>query len=599
MKYTKPILTLALITLAFVGVLFAPVISHAQGQDLIQAEVDRTNLSTDESLVLTITINAIAGRPSQPVLPPMAGLQIAGQSSGTSIKIINGDMTSQMTYQYRLQPTQAGDIVIDSISTTINGQSFSTQPIIISVSQGSGTTQAAPGLNRQVPAAETPAELSGQDFYVEAEVDNPMPYQGQQILHTFRFYQAVNISGQTQYQQPAFTGFWHDQDSEQSEHYTEAAGRTYLVTELVTPLFPTLAGELVIDPASITIPGGFFSRGRTLATQPAVVDVQPLPQGAPAHFGGAVGHFDILAEADRASTTVGDTVELGVTLSGRGNVDSAADPNFPASAQWRMFDSKPATQTWYEDGELVGVRTYDWVLVPTEAGQLTIPAIEYSYFDPETESYQTISTDPILVDVAADPNVIAAVAPAAASGSNNDLTPTSSTNSSSDAALRPIKNTTDKLAAASKPLHQRSGYWLLWLVPVALVAGQVVIQKRQNHRNNNADVIRSKQAAKKAERSLSRARKGQADGTAVPTATAILTTYLSEKCNRSVAGLTQERLAELLRGAGVDNQLVKRVQNALTISENSRYAPSSYGIAANDLLAETENIIADLEKSLR
>ena len=595
MKFTKPILTLALITLAFVGVLFAPAMTLAQGPDIIQAEVDRTNLSTDESLVLTITINAIAGRPSQPALPPMAGLQIVGQSSGTSIKIINGDMTSQMTYQYRLQPTQAGDFTIDAISTSINGQTFSTQPIIISVSQGSGTTQAAPGLNRQVVAADAPTELSGQDFFVEADVDNSTPYQGQQILHTFRFYQSVNISGQTQYQPPAFTGFWHDQDSEQSEHYAEAAGRTYLVTELVTPLFPTLAGELVIDPASITIPGGFFSRGRAMATQPVVVNVQPLPKGAPAHFGGAVGHFDIQAEADRTSTTVGDTVELSVTLNGRGNVDSAADPSFPTSAQWRMFDSQPATQTWYEDGELVGIRTYDWVLVSTEAGQLTIPAIEYSYFDPETETYQTISTDPIWVDVAADPNAVAAVAPAAASGPNSGLTPASSTSSDAESALRPIKNTTPKLAAASKPLPLRSGYWLLWLVPVALVAGQIVWQKRKNHRNNNADAIRSKQAAKKAQRSISQARKGQADA---PTAVAILNTYLSEKFNRSVAGLTQSQLAELLRGAEVDSQLVGQVQNALTLSENSRYAPSNYGIATNDLLTETENIIADLERSL-
>jgi len=219
MKYTKPILTLAFIALAFVGVLFIPALSHAQGPDIIQAEVDRTNLSTDESLVLTITVNAASGTPSQPVLPPMAGLQIVGQSSGSSVQIVNGDMTSQMTYQYRLQPTQAGDFVIDSISTTVNGQAFSTQPIVISVSQGSGATQAAPGLNRQTATAtETPTELSGQDFFVEAEVDNPTPYQGQQILHTFRFYQAVNIRGQAEYGQPAFTGFWHDQDSEQNDN---------------------------------------------------------------------------------------------------------------------------------------------------------------------------------------------------------------------------------------------------------------------------------------------------------------------------------------------------------------------------------------------
>ncbi len=596
-KHTKHLLTLALITLAFVGVLFAPAITHAQGPDIIQAEVDRTNLSTDESLVMTVTINAASGRPSQPVLPPMAGLQIVGQSSGTSIQIVNGDITTQMTYQYRLQPTQAGDFVIEPISTTVNGQTFSTQPIVISVSQGSGATQAAPGLNRQTATAtETPTDLSGQDFFVEAEVDNPNPYQGEQILHTFRFYQAVNIAGRTEYGQPAFTGFWHDQEAEQSEHYAEAAGRTYLVTELVTPLFPTLAGELVIDPASITVPVGFFSQGRTLTTQPVAVNVQPLPQGAPASYGGAVGEFDIQAEADRASTTVGDTINLRVTLSGRGNIDSAADPQFPASGQWRMFDSEPATQTWYDDGQLAGIRTYDWVLVPTEAGQLTLPAIEYSYFNPETETYHTINTDPIPVDVTADANAVAPLIPASNSGSNNGLTPTNIANSTDSTALRPLKDVTGKLATASQPLPLRPGYWLLWLIPVGLVAGQVTWQRRQRHLHDNADAIRSKQAAKKAQQTLAQARKNPE--TAAKSAGWILNIYLADKLNRSVAGRTQSRLAEILREAGVQDELVGRVQDALTFGENSRYAPAGHGTATDDLLTETEQIVAELEKSL-
>ena len=597
MKQTKSLLSLAIIALALVGLLFVPAISNAQGPDVIRAEVDRTSLSTDETLVLTITIDAANGRPTQPALPPLAGFAIVGQSSGTSIQIINGDMTTQMTYQYRLQPTQAGDLVIDPISTTLNGQTYSTDPITISVAQGSGATQAAPGLNRQTTAdIEAPTELAGQDFFVEAQVDNPNPYQGQQILHTFRFYQAVNIVGQTEYGQPSFTGFWHDQEPEQSQDYAEAAGRTYLVTELTTPLFPTLAGEITIDPASITIPGGFFSRGHTLTTQPVVVNVKPLPPSAPADFGGAVGQFDIQAEADGTSTTVGDTIDLRVTLSGRGNIGSAADPTFPTSDQWRLFDSEPTTKTWYEDGQLMGVRTYDWVLMPTEAGQLTIPAIEYSIFDPETETYHTISTDPIAVDVAADPNAVAPLVPASSSGPANGLTPTDAANSTASAVLRPIKDSTAKLAAASKPLPLRTGYWLLWLVPVALVAGQVVWQKRQNNRQNNADAIRSKQAAKKAQRALAQARKNPE--TAATSAGRILNVYLADKLNRSVTGLTQTRLAEHLREAGVQNELIERVQNAIVLNENSRYAPASPGATTDDLLTETERIIADLERSL-
>ncbi|UCC53519.1 MAG: BatD family protein, partial [Anaerolineaceae bacterium] len=454
MKKTK-VFVVTIISLLLIGVFALP----GSAQSPVTAEVDRNRLSTDEVLVLKVTIDSTAGQASQPALPALDGFEILGSSSGTQISIVNGDMNMQATYSYSLHPTQAGQLMINPVSVQIDGQLYSTQPIMIEVSQGTGQVQPAPNqgipsmpgfptrpnfpnipgfpnLNNLFPTmpgmpsnqvnpgntappmdpADAPTELVGQPFFIEALVDNPNPYQGEQVLYTFRFYQAENLFDQPEYQSPSFTGFWSEERSEdQVDYTTEAAGRAYRVTELQTVLFPTGVGEVTIEPATLTIPGDFFSRGMALQTQPITMNIRPLPDNAPANFQGAVGQFDIQAQADTAKTKVNETVTLHVTLRGVGNMNNLADPLWSEGPEWRAFDSKATVNTHFTDGVFGGVRSYERLLVPTQAGDLLLPAIVFSYFNPETESYETTSSEPILISVLGD--VAAGVAPATPNGS--------------------------------------------------------------------------------------------------------------------------------------------------------------------------------------
>ncbi len=281
MKKSK-VLFIGIISILLIGLLALP----AGAQSPVTAEVDRNRLSTDEVLTLKVTIDSSAGQPSQPALPALDGFELLGSSSGTQISIVNGDMSMQATYSYSLHPTQAGQLVINPIAVQIDGQTYSTQPIMIEVSQGTGQVQPAPNqgipampgfptrpnspgfptipgfpnlnnlfqnmpstgsLGNQAPPldpADAPTELVGQAFFIEAEVDNPNPYQGEQVIYTFRFYQAESLFDQPEYQPPSFSGFWSEEQSEDQTNYTtEAAGRAYRVTELQTVLFPTGGGR--------------------------------------------------------------------------------------------------------------------------------------------------------------------------------------------------------------------------------------------------------------------------------------------------------------------------------------------------------------------
>ncbi len=238
-------------------------------------------------------------------------------------------------------------------------------------------------------------------------MDNPQPHVGEQINYIFRYYEALDsmrlpsiFGGQPDYEPPALTGFWAEGDIDVTSYRVSANGRIYTVTELTQVLFPTAAGEQTIDPARITITSNGLRNDAILDTEPVIVNVQPAPEGAPESFTGAVGQFDIRAELDRGQTQVDEPVTLKVTVEGMGNISTASDPVWPEIDGWRIFDADSSLSTQVENGLVSGSHTYERLMVPTAAGQFTVPAIEYSYFDPSLDQYVTVATDPMAITVA-------------------------------------------------------------------------------------------------------------------------------------------------------------------------------------------------------
>ena len=618
MNKSKVFIT-AIISLFLIGLFALP----AGAQSPVTAEVDRTHLSTDEALILKVTIDSSGGQPSQPSIPALDGFELLGSSSGTQISLINGEMSMQSTYSYSLHPTQLGQLVINPVSVQIDGQVYSTQPIMIEVSQGTGQVQPAPNQGNQampgVPnlnslfqslpgmrgsqgnqappldPADAPTELVGQDFFIEAEVDNDNPYQGEQVLYTFRFYQAESLFDQPEYQSPSFSGFWSEEQSKaQTDYTTEAAGRPYRVTELQAVLFPTVVGEVTIDPAMLSIPGDFFTRGVSLQTQPITVNVRPLPDNAPVSFQGAVGQFDIQAQADTGSTEVNETVTLHVALRGQGNMNGVADPQWSEGPEWRAFDSEATVNTQFTDGLMSGVRSYERLLVPTQPGDLLLPSIDFSFFNPQTESYETSSSEPILIHVTG--NVGAGTDPLSTENSAG-TTVNTAVAAPSIPEFRPNKPASELGHTSSPPLTENAGYWLLWTLPLFLMVGSFSLRRVRQQRLDTAGVRRSQSAVKRAKQSLRDARK-QPDDEANEAAGRILTGYLEEKLNVSMTGQTQTGLARMLTERGVEPALAERVQICLMLSETGRYAPTGINAGNSNLLSETEQVITELDNDL-
>jgi hypothetical protein len=587
-----------LLALFVLGLVSLPLTAAAQSP--LSASVDRTTLTTDDTVTLSIVVNSQSGATARPELPPLDGFAVVGTNMSTQVSMVNGAVSASVAYDYRLQPTRTGDLTIGEVIATIDGVSYATNPITVQVTQGTGRPTGGANAVQVLP----PGQLGQSDYFVEATVDNANPYVGQQVLYTVRFYQAADsslmpslFSSQPSYAAPNFTGFWsQSEEGAQKNYRVSAGGRVYNVSELNTLLFPTAAGDVTIDPAQIILPDSMFQRGGALQSEPVTVAVKPLPAGAPAGFNGAVGRYVMQAELDSAATDTDNPVTLNVTVTGQGNVSTAGDPVLPELDGWRVFPGKAEVKTAVQDGLLYGQRTYAHVLAATTTGDVAIPALEYVYFDPADGAYHTATTEPLAVRVTQGKLAPAAVPPAAAAGAPSGEQTAAAAAGAAPLALKPIVG---PLQMAAAPLTTQPWYWLLWAMPLAALTGGFVWQRRQVHQQHHAAAIRSSRAGKAARKALAQARKTTDPVAQMAQVQTLLLDYLAAKLHQPVAGLTRPALAALLAAKQIDGALLDRVLACLDSVEALRFSPAKAEPAAVATLLDTvETTIVALDEAL-
>ncbi|MCG8650451.1 MAG: hypothetical protein MI861_11505, partial [Pirellulales bacterium] len=128
------------------------------------------------------------------------------------------------------------------------------------------------------------------------------------------------------------------------------------------------------------------------------VDIKPVPMaGRPDNYRGAVGQYKIVTEASPLQTKVGEPVELRIGIAGTGPMDLVLAP--PLAKQ-----SDLVADFKVDSGELPGfvsnnIKQFNTTIRPRHTGVSQVPAIQFSYFDPDQEQFCSISSDPIAIEV--------------------------------------------------------------------------------------------------------------------------------------------------------------------------------------------------------
>lgn len=467
--------------------------------------------------------------------------------------------------------------------------------------------------------AQIPASSGNNDTFVEATVDNVNPSQGDQLTYVFRYYQAVDalqlpgmLVGQPDYAAPEFSNFWAEGEIEQSSTQMQLNGRTYNVSELRTHIFPTTAGTITIEPARLILHGFPGEPDRVLVTLPVTIAVRALPAGAPSAFAGAVGNYSLTANVDRTSATPDEPITLQLRLTGEGNVRMAPAPVLPDLPGWRMQERANNVQIDVVDGRVQGTRRIDLLLLPgPDATSLTLPPIEYSFYNPASGIYASALSNPItltLLDANGAPvaavassaaTLVApvAAAPAAAPQSDADAVPLATPGYALMAAPA-------RLSAAAD-LAQSRWFRALWSLPLAaLILGWVGVWRERSAEVRQADRQRTR-AGSDALRALHGAQRlTSAQATSAEQcahARKVLDDYLARALGRSVTGLTRAGRAALLAEKRVPAPLAARVEECYILGESARYSPTDAldpepGVR---MQSAVEAVIRDLDSLLR
>ena len=542
----------------------------AQDEVRVEAELDREVLTTDERIVLTVMI--LGGQPDgPPTLPPIADVVIDSLGSANVIMSVQGVQVPVPAYRYALTPLEIGNYRIDPIRVSVAGQTYETGTLSFSVEQGS-----QPVTGEESAEIEAPTDLGGQDYFVQVEVDNQSPYVGQQVIYIARFFRTSFdlLSRNNPITMPSFVGFWTTDAYQLPSPVQDINGRNYQVITNLQPIFPTTNGELTIDPATVDL------NGQPLLSEPIVLNVRALPEPIPAGFSGAVGEIEVVASVDQTTIEVGTSVTLRAEVRGVGNVDTWPEPNWPELDGWRSFESDNSVTREFAGNLTQGSRVYERFFTPSEAGDVVLPPIEYVYFNPVTEAFETSTTEAFAL------NVIGSLAA--------DADATSLTEEESNAiALQAQKQTPNRLIRNSWRLIQSWGFWLLWLVPALMVVGDKLLRVRESRILEIEEDRRRTNASRFAQQALKVARIDKAQR-ADEAAERILTTYLNDKYNQSFAGMSQATRAEALRVHNVRESRIRWINRIYEQIQQTRYgfdAPER-----GKLLDEVDQVIRQFER---
>ena len=246
---------------------------------------------------------------------------------------------------------------------------------------------------------DSPLFPADQDYFVEAFVSNETPYIGEEMLYIMRYYSYTSPTGFIDIL-PEFTGFWLYEITElQSPRIETVNNRQFNVQEIYAVITPLDVGNLRIEPSILELPETVFREAQIFQSNAVEINVSSLPESQPEGFVGAVGRFDMDVYVDVDTISVGQPITLFLTIIGDGNLEQLRTPLLPELNGWRVYANSPELRTNTDAGLRLQEKTFSWLMIPDVTGTQIIPPIVFSYFDPQSETYETLTSDTFSIEV--------------------------------------------------------------------------------------------------------------------------------------------------------------------------------------------------------
>jgi len=475
--------------------------------------------------------------------------------------------------------------------------------------------QSAPGGR---PAEPVNKEDIDKNIFIKVDVDKRNVALGEQITAVYKLYtrlpMQVNLT-----KLPSLIGFWSQdfkipQPPKPSREVLD--GKEYQVFILKkSALFPTQTGTLTLDPAqaegavkvlssrkvkhhdpfeeffggsladAFVTAYGYEDVPVKLKSTPISIQVSDIPkEKKPASFQGAVGHYSLESNIDKTELTTDDNATITLRISGSGNLKLIGTPALSIPEDIDTYDPVVRDTITNTNNIIAGYKTFSYTLSPRVAGIFTIPAAEFSYYEPSSNSYKTLSIPSYTLHVKPGKN---------ASIASRNILP------------KDIHDIQGKVSALQQDHSGRlpsSGlFWSGFALPLLAYIGLLAFRKREEKLQSDVVLFKNKRANKVALKRLALAEKYLAQSAQNPfyeeTSKAVWL-YLSDKLNIPLSSLSKEVAEEKLSARMVPIHTKSEIFRITGECEMALYSPDSGTLKMKQTYSDTLRLIGKLEEIL-
>src|SRR5215475_133564 len=317
------------------GIIAAAQFAHADSPS-VTAVLNSSEATLGETVHLEVRVTGARGAQA-PEEIMVDGLEIHRTGTSQRIEMNNFSLTTSVVYDYTVMPLRAGTFTIPPQTIRVGNNSLRTPALTLNVADSSGRSSGA----RRDP--NTQAAGANNLVFAELIVPSKTAYVGEivpvQIRMGFdprvrpRLIEPPEITGQ---------GFTAQKLQESGQNSETVNGRPYDVVTYKTAIAAARAGKFEVGPvkakAQVLVPrrqtaprsrprspfdlfdqddpfsDPFFSnpfsqlgerREVEIKSEPAALEVKPLPPNAPPSFSGAIGNFTMTTEAKPKTVQVG------------------------------------------------------------------------------------------------------------------------------------------------------------------------------------------------------------------------------------------------------------------------------------------------------
>jgi hypothetical protein len=470
----------------------------------------------------------------------------------------------------------------------------------------------------------------GENLFIRVEADKRQVNLGEQITVSYKLYtrlpMEINLT-----RLPSLNGFW-SQDFKLPQPPKPVKeiyqGKEFQVFEIKrTALFPTQTGSLELDAAeaegvarllkprrvrqqdpfaddpffnsffgSMMMSDPAFDEGFLngydhedvpvkLKSTPIRIAVNPIPsEQRPASFNGAVGQYTLESNIDRTELSTDDAATVTLKVTGTGNLKMIGAPALSVPADLDLFDPKETDTITNTNDIIAGYKTFSYVLSPRVPGTFTIPSAEFTFYDPNTKEFKTLST----------PSYTLHVKP----GRQDDAT----AQHRLPRDIHDIHSAPARLSASrGVALPESQLFWSGFALPLLAYMGLLAYRKKEDDLQRDVVRFRNKRAGTIAMKRLASAErylKQQAQRPFYEETSKAVWLYVSDKLNIPLSTLSKEIALQKLNERGIPQLLQTELLRVADECEMALYSPDHGSMKMNQTYTDAFRLIGKLEDEL-